>query len=141
MDKDQMQNMYDAATKAEMAHDTVNRPSHYTSHPSGVECIEITEHMTFNAGNAVKYLWRNGLKDGAPSIQELEKAEWYVRREIGRLKAEALKNQHAFEIDTSKVDTSKFERAKPDKFIRETDLEDDGYTTVGFTEDLTTTKD
>lgn len=141
MDKDQMQNMYDAATKAEMMHDLVNHPSHYTRHPSGVECIEITEHMTFNAGNAVKYLWRNGLKDGAPSIQELEKAEWYVRREIGRLKAEALKNQHASEIDTSKVDMSKFERAKTDKYVRGADLEDDGYTTIDLTNDLTHSKD
>ncbi|NDG32928.1 DUF3310 domain-containing protein, partial [bacterium] len=42
--------------------DTVNNPKHYTSHPSGVECIEITEHMNFCLGNAVKYIWRASLK-------------------------------------------------------------------------------
>ena len=42
--------------------DVVNSPSHYTSHPSGVECIAITEHMSFCLGNAVKYIWRAYLK-------------------------------------------------------------------------------
>lgn len=63
----------------------VHSPSHYTSHPSGVECIVITEHMTFNLGNAAKYIWRAGLKSVDP-IQDLEKASWYLRRELARLK-------------------------------------------------------
>ena len=62
--------------------DNVNHPKHYTSHPSGVECITVTEHMTFNIGNAVKYLWRADLKGGA---EDLKKAAWYVNREIERL--------------------------------------------------------
>lgn len=66
--------------------DVVEHPKHYTEHPSGVECIQITEHMTFNCGNAVKYIWRNGLKDGNPSVQDLEKARWYISREIERIK-------------------------------------------------------
>jgi hypothetical protein len=68
--------------------DMVNHPPHYTAHPSGVECIEITEHMSFCAGNAVKYIWRVGLKEAATPIQDLEKARWYVDREIARLKKE-----------------------------------------------------
>jgi len=68
--------------------DAVNHPKHYNSHPSGVECITITRHMTFNLGNAMKYLWRNGLKDGSPSIQDLEKAIWYINDEIKKLKGE-----------------------------------------------------
>lgn len=40
----------------------VNHPPHYTSDPSGVECITITRHRNFNIGNAIKYLWRAGLK-------------------------------------------------------------------------------
>lgn len=60
----------------------VNSPSHYTSHPSGVECIAITEAFNFNVGNAVKYLWRAGLKGDA--LQDLRKAAWYVQREIER---------------------------------------------------------
>lgn len=65
-------------------YDLVNQPAHYKSHPSGIECIQITEHMNFNCGNAVKYIWRNDEK-GNP-IQDLEKAKWYIQREIDRLK-------------------------------------------------------
>lgn len=68
-----------------VTHDPVNHPSHYTAHPSGVECITITEHFNFNIGNAIKYLWRCGLKESANSIEDLKKAQWYVNREIERL--------------------------------------------------------
>lgn len=67
----------------------VDHPAHYTAHPSGVECIDITEHMGFNLGNAVKYIWRAGLKSEDP-IQDLKKAAFYINREIERLgKAQA----------------------------------------------------
>jgi len=66
--------------------DVVNHPPHYTAHPSGVECITVTEHFNFNVGNAVKYLWRAGLKGDA--IVDLEKARFYVEREIARLTVE-----------------------------------------------------
>lgn len=66
-------------------HDLVNHPKHYTSDPSGVECIEITRHRNFNIGNAIKYLWRAGLKDGNSDIQDLKKAVWYIEDEIKRL--------------------------------------------------------
>ena len=75
-----------------MAEDRVNHPKHYTSDPSGVECIEITRHRNFNIGNAIKYLWRNGLKDEADrtrrekQIEDLEKAIWYINDEIHRLR-------------------------------------------------------
>jgi hypothetical protein len=62
-------------------YDPIN-PSHYTSHPSGIECIQVTEHMNFNLGNAMKYIWRTGHKDSA--IQDLRKAMWYIEREIQR---------------------------------------------------------
>lgn len=65
--------------------DPVNNPSHYTSHPSGIECIEITRHMGFNLGNAFKYLWRADLKGNA--IQDLEKAVFYIKDEIAKRKA------------------------------------------------------
>lgn len=61
-------------------HDPVNHPRHYTQHPSGIECIQITEHMGFNLGNAVKYIWRADLKHDA--IEDLKKAAWYLEREI-----------------------------------------------------------
>jgi hypothetical protein len=60
--------------------DVVNRPTHYCSHPSGIECIQITEHMGFNTGNALKYVWRADLKGNA--VQDLEKAKWYIEREL-----------------------------------------------------------
>jgi len=60
--------------------DLINHPPHYTEHPSGIECIEITRHMGFNLGNAVKYIWRCDLKQDA--IEDLKKAIWYIQDEI-----------------------------------------------------------
>lgn len=71
--------------------DNVNHPKHYTSDPSGIECIDITRHRNFNVGNAIKYLWRAGLKLDADKssinkqIEDLEKAVWYIVDEIHRL--------------------------------------------------------
>lgn len=65
--------------------DAVEHPKHYTQHPSGVECIQITEHMNFCRGNAIKYIWRAGDKDD--ELQDLRKAKWYLEREIARLEA------------------------------------------------------
>lgn len=61
--------------------DNVNHPKHYNSHPSGIECIQVVEHMPFNIGNAIKYLWRTEHKNG---LEDLKKAAWYVNREIER---------------------------------------------------------
>ena len=66
--------------------DVVNNPKHYTSHPSGIDCIRITEHMSFNLGNAIKYIWRSDLKNDA--IEDLSKALWYIQREIDKRKKE-----------------------------------------------------
>ena len=60
--------------------DMVNNPKHYTSHPSGIECIEVTRHMGFNLGNATKYIWRCDLKKDA--IEDLRKAIFYLNDEI-----------------------------------------------------------
>lgn len=68
-----------------MPNDPVNHPAHYTQHPSGVEAITITEAFSFNLGNAMKYIWRAGLKT-KDATQDLEKAAWYLGREIQRLK-------------------------------------------------------
>lgn len=79
-----------------MSEDKVNHPRHYTQHPSGVECITVTEHMNFNVGNAVKYLWRAGLKSDPDKeqidkhIEDLEKAAWYVNREIQRVRRQRM---------------------------------------------------
>ena len=71
--------------------DNVNHPAHYTSHPSGVECITITRHYCFAIGNAIKYLWRAGLKqeegitDRQKEIEDLRKAVWYINDRIKQL--------------------------------------------------------
>ncbi len=67
--------------------DMVNHPPHYTSHPSGIECIQVTEHYGFCIGNAIKYLWRSGLKGN--DIEDLKKAVWYINREIKKREKEA----------------------------------------------------
>lgn len=66
----------------------VDHPSHYNQHPSGVECIEIIEHWPYNLGAAVKYIWRAGWKPGVDQLEDLQKALWYINREIQRLSGE-----------------------------------------------------
>ena len=74
-----------------MSKDMVNNPPHYTSDPSGIECIEVTRHRNFNIGNALKYLWRAGLKEDASisaiqkQVEDLEKAIFYIKDEIKRI--------------------------------------------------------
>jgi hypothetical protein len=78
-------NMLGKRTKSKLTfvkNDAVNHPKHYTEHPSGVECIQVTEHMNFCLGNAVKYIWRADLKHDA--IEDLEKAIWYIQRELDK---------------------------------------------------------
>ena len=65
--------------------DHVDHPAHYNSHPSGVECIDIIEHWSYNIGVAMKYLWRAGLKPGADHVEDLRKAIRCIEREINRL--------------------------------------------------------
>lgn len=72
--------------------DNVNHPQHYCSHPSGIECIEVTRHYCFSIGNAIKYLWRAGIKkdaslsDKQKEIEDLEKAIWYISDRIKQLR-------------------------------------------------------
>jgi hypothetical protein len=83
--------------------DNVNKPPHYTAHPSGVECIQITEHMNFCLGNALKYIWRAGLKQN--EVEDLKKAVWYINREIERIengKEEGVREHNSRECTESK---------------------------------------
>lgn len=72
----------------------VDHPKHYNSHPSGVECIDIARHYCFSIGNAIKYLWRAGLKtetgvtDKEKEIEDLRKAIWYIEDRIEQLEDE-----------------------------------------------------
>lgn len=70
-----------------MDFDPVEKPKHYNSHPSGVECIEITRHHDFAIGNVIKYVWRAGLKEGnkAKELEDLKKARYYLDDKIKML--------------------------------------------------------
>lgn len=65
--------------------DNVNHPAHYNGFSNGAEVIDIAENLSFNLGNAVKYCARAGRKDKDKTIEDLNKAIWYIEREIGRL--------------------------------------------------------
>ena len=70
----------------------VNHPKHYNQHPAGIECIDIIRHYTCDIANALKYLWRAGLKpemgkeDAEKEIEDLKKALWYIEDYKGHLK-------------------------------------------------------
>ena len=80
----------------------VDHPKHYTSHPSGVECIEIARYYPFSIGSAIKYLWRAGLKkdaelsDKEKEIEDLEKARWFITDRINELKNEISKSEGGY---------------------------------------------
>ena len=76
-----------ADKKESKAKDRVNHPSHYMRHPGGIECIEIAEGFGFNVGNVSKYVWRADFKSN--DLEDLEKARWYLSREINRRKRKA----------------------------------------------------
>lgn len=82
--------------------DPVDHPAHYNKHPSGIECIEVVQHMGFNLGNAVKYVWRADHKGDNP-LQDLRKAAWYLDREITRLEQVEAELEAA---KTKKVETT-----------------------------------
>lgn len=76
--------------------DNVNHPSHYTwlKEKCGIEVIDITRHLDFDTGNAVKYILRAGKKkdssmqDNAKCIEDLKKAIWYLNDRINTLSGE-----------------------------------------------------
>jgi Protein of unknwon function (DUF3310) len=66
--------------------DLVNHPPHYKDRVPSIECIEVTKHFNFCRGNAIKYIWRAGMKEGGSEAEDLEKAIWYLKCEIESLK-------------------------------------------------------
>lgn len=108
--------------------DNVNNPKHYTEHPSGIECIQITEHMGFNLGNAFKYVFRSELKNG---LQDLKKSIWYLERELERRSV-----THIWKTipsaDQYEVSTLGEIRNKETKRLRKLVKLKNGYLTFGF---------
>lgn len=68
--------------------DNVNHPPHYNNSNAKcgcgrtIECIDVTRHLPFNIGNAIKYLWRCELKGN--TLEDLRKAAWYIQDEISK---------------------------------------------------------
>jgi len=100
------------------AHDEINNPAHYTSHPSGIECIQITRHMDFDLGNAIKYIWRAGLKGGTvdDAIRDLRKAVFYLEDRIDMLEAEGIMTR-AFERAMQTVEEAVSEFTTEEEFL------------------------
>ena len=73
-------------TQSEDPNERVDHPRHYNQHSSGIECIELIEHLPCNLGNAVKYLWRCGLKTTETPLRDLKSALWYHQREVERIR-------------------------------------------------------
>jgi len=73
--------------------DNVNHPIHYNNSKAKcecgrkIECIDITRHLSFNIGNAIKYLWRYKDKNG---LEDLKKAHWYLSDEINNIEINAV---------------------------------------------------
>lgn len=74
--------------------DKINHPKHYNNSKAycscgrRIECIDITRHMNFNIGNAIKYLWRYQDKNG---LEDLKKAHWYLTDAIKQLEPDIFK--------------------------------------------------
>lgn len=73
-----------ATTQSVDPNERVDHPRHYNQHPSGIECIELIEHLPYNLGAAVKYIWRCGLKKSETPLRDLQSAQWYTKRECQR---------------------------------------------------------
>ena len=78
--------------------DMVNHPSHYTD--GNIEVIDFIEDkkLNYHRGNAVKYICRAGKKDPAKEVEDLQKAAWYINREIQRLEAQKQKDAREAEL-------------------------------------------
>lgn len=94
--------------------DAVDHPRHYNAHGSGIECIDLAEHLGFNLGNALKYLWRCEEK-GAP-LTDLKKAAWYLRRE-GEAR-DAWRNARVHVPGMVSGLVARFVAAEPSEFVR-----------------------
>lgn len=68
--------------------ETVNHPAHYGGENNPYEAIKVIEawELGFNLGNTIKYISRAGKKDASIVVNDLEKASWYLNREIEKIK-------------------------------------------------------
>lgn len=80
-------------TQSEDPNEKVDHPRHYNQSPSGIETIELIEHLPCNFSNAVKYIWRCGLKQSDTPLRDLQSAKWYTEREEQRIELFELENE------------------------------------------------
>lgn len=92
-----------------MASEQVNHPDHYRR--GGAECIDVAEQLNFNLGNVVKYIYRAGRKSGEETTTALQKALWYLQREIQRITPKTDK----METDNKELDLSKYQPTDADR--------------------------
>lgn len=93
-DLDKAIRLIQESEELDKAHDTdklvdaVNHPAHYTD--GKIEVIDYIEDkkLNFNLGNAVKYISRAGKKNKSKEVEDLQKAVFYINREINRLEGE-----------------------------------------------------
>lgn len=86
-------------TQSEDPNERVAHPRHYNAHKSGIECIELIEHLPTNFGNATKYVWRCGLKTTETPLRDLKSARWYVERESERRRVYELEDSPCLKTD------------------------------------------
>jgi hypothetical protein len=86
-------------TQSEDPNERVDHPRHYNQHPSGIECIELIEHLPANLANAVKYIWRCGLKATETPLRDLKSARWYTKREEERIELYELYEESSRKTD------------------------------------------
>lgn len=112
-------------------HDAVNHPKHYTSCPSGIECIEIAELLPFCLGNCYKYLHRAGLK--GKFKEDLEKARFYANRAFfnGEVMPNVVKSRINYVASHQDVNNAELLA-----FFRHWDADTDGKSATTFIKQL-----
>lgn len=86
-------------TQSEDPNEKVHHPRHYNQHCSNVETIELIEHLPCNFSNAVKYIWRCGIKQSDTPLRDLQSAKWYTEREEQRIELFELENEPTKKTD------------------------------------------
>jgi len=86
-------------TQSEDPNERVDHPRWYNGHPSGIETIDLIENLPCNLANAVKYLWRCGLKATETPLRDLQSARWYTERERRRVYIYELEDEPAQKIE------------------------------------------
>lgn len=86
-------------TQCEDPNERIFHPRHYNQSPSGIETIELIEHLPCNLSMAAKYVWRCGLKQSETPLRDLGSARWYTERERQRIELFELEDEKPLKTD------------------------------------------